>query len=225
MYGGKQTGLRFLGATVLTTYRPVVIVVAEPWDPDDDTAFTGRLDTDGNSVLAPRPWLRHAADSWRNADLSVPAYRSVRDRHVHIFVLGESNRRLQGSRHRFQLIDLRAGEAGGLGGFTVRSTIEASRSRKYSDTTARLDSDGNSVIPPSVELLHSHDSLRNADLVVESAVQDRDRQDWEIGGSIGQRHRFILRDTRAGYSGGMRGFTVHAKPVADGRTRIKAVST
>ena len=70
-YGGRQTGLRWVGATVLVALRPefVSVVEVDPEDPHDDVAIGSYLDANGEEVMVPN----EARASWFNATVLTTA--------------------------------------------------------------------------------------------------------------------------------------------------------
>ena len=52
MPGGRQTGLRWVGATVLLTLRPDVVAVQPDTPEDADDALASRLDVNGDLIAS-----------------------------------------------------------------------------------------------------------------------------------------------------------------------------
>lgn len=197
------------------------VTVQDPWDPDDDKAYTSRLDRDGNTVRAARPWVSFAADLLAESDLST-VIQTRPDRYSHRAVL-PGWARTKGISHRLVLEEFRAGVAGGERGLSVRAEAEEpSQARQLARyITGKLDRDGNSIIPALTHLYAAGDAMREAELVQYGQDQDRFRKDYPVSGErVGLAHRIVLEDDgRAGESGGELGLVVWWRMSADGKAK------
>lgn len=223
-YGGKQTGHRFVGATVLGVLRPIIVVSVTPEDPDDTQTFTGRLDRDGNTVRPARLWLRFAADKLRRAELS-PSIRALADRNYVRFVLGGWDE-TSGFLHRLRFVHLRAGEVLSVRAVAIRARTVPGAEHP-DESTARLDRNGDSVIPGTGYLRYAADSQRWADLNQAPGEQaQRFVHAWTPeAGRLGHRHRFRVSVLRAGEMMTARRVVVDVQRKTSGLTRIQGEET
>lgn len=201
-----------------------------PEDDDSDQAFTVRLDLDGNTIRPPRQWALHVADSLRLSDLTYE--RVDADRRMTFserFGRGEQLGRV----HRIGMVSARAGEVDAFNVIMVDADVVAggmawdTQKLGAQDATARLDVDGNSVIPVNQTGLHAADSVRLADLSYLQSEQDRYGADFEAGlDDTGQRHMIgQVDDGAAGGVVAIRYIEVVYHEVDDGQTYLAALRT
>ena len=187
-----------------------LIATTPPTDRDDqDNAgntltVTAFVDGDGATLRPPRLTLLHSFDDARNGALIGPE-RLDMDRHT-----ARANRQGRspnsGDSLRLHLFTSRAGEVPAVRSLVLSvSPVPAVQRVRAADTTTRTARDGTSLIVPEVQVMHSADSRRNADLRVIASDQDRSTTRHAISSAISQQgrsHRLMVMGLgRAGSAG------------------------
>lgn len=189
---------------------------------DADATVTSRLDLNGDSVLCPEFRFRHAGDGLRAAELSNETIARA-DRHLVPFATRRgSDDKARAQVHWVETTVLRAGATFGIADEMADLTepeypMQADVAR---ESTARLDLNGDSVLPAETFIRHSADSHRAFDITqADDYRQDRHRHAFPVGRSA-LRHWVEIEWLRAGGCGGIRDEEIDFAHKTDGVRRV-----
>lgn len=236
-----QIGLAFLLAPVLpdgviaqadrqhTAHSYSGIAAAAPSGPgaaeDADATVTSRLDTNGDSVLCPEIRFRHAGDGLRAAELSNETIARA-DRHLVPFAARRaSDDEARAQVHWVEMTVLRAGATFGIAEEIADLSEPDNPLHDARESTARLDVNGDSVLPAETFLRHARDSHRAFDITqADDYRQDRHRHAFPVGRTA-LRHWVEIEWLRAGGTGGIRDEEIDFAHETDGVKRVSGESS